>query len=439
MSFPTHFTQDILDSLEEGVFTVDKNFKINSFNQAAEKITGFDRSEVIGSYCKNIFSSERCMGHCPIAHVLENGTNIQDIENLILTKNREEKTIKLNAAIFNSGQGEAIGGVISFRDMSYLEDVEESLKKRSNFHGIIGHSKQMREIYTLIKEIANVNSSVLITGESGTGKELVADAIQKESHRLNKPYVKVNCSVFPPDLLSSELFGHVRGAFTDARSNRIGRFEMANGGTIFLDEIGETPLQMQIQLLRVIQEGTFERVGESVTRKVDVRIIAATNIDLMEAIKQGKFRDDLFYRLNVIPVAVPTLNERKEDIPYLIRHFINKLNSTSPKKIVDIDDDAMDSLLAYSWPGNIRELENAIEYAFARSNDDVIHRSKLPPSIKLLKPCKDLFDSGNGGDEKSQIIELLDRYHWNKTLVAKELNIGRTTLWRKLKSYGLDD
>jgi transcriptional regulator with PAS, ATPase and Fis domain len=296
----------------------------------------------------------------------------------------------------------------------------------------------MREIYTLIKEIASVNSSVLITGESGTGKELVADAIQKESNRANKPYVKVNCSVFPPDLLSSELFGHVRGAFTDARNNRIGRFEMANGGTIFLDEIGETPLQMQIQLLRVIQEGTFERVGESVTRKVDVRIIAATNIDLMEAIRNGKFRDDLYYRLNVIPVYVPPLKERKEDISFLIRHFINKLNLTSSKKIVDIDDDAMDALLAYDWPGNIRELENAIEYAFARSNDDVIHRSKLPPSIKMLKPCKELYGIESGEDEKSQIIDLLERYHWNKTLVAKELKIGRTTLWRKLKTYGLD-
>ena len=438
MVFPSIFTQDILDSLEEGVFTVDKNFKINSFNQAAERITGFERTDVLGAYCKNIFSSERCMGDCPIAHVLENDTNIQDIENSIFTKSGKEKTIKLNAAIFNNGQGEAIGGVISFRDMSYLEKVEESLKKRTHFHGIIGNSKQMREIYTLIKEIATVNSSVLITGDSGTGKELVADAIQKESHRANKPYVKVNCSVFPPDLLSSELFGHVRGAFTDARSNRVGRFEMASGGTIFLDEIGETPLQMQIQLLRVIQEGTFERVGESITRKVDVRIIAATNINLTEAISQGKFRDDLYYRLNVIPVHVPPLNERKDDISYLIRHFINKLNLTSPKKIVDIDDDAMDALLAYSWPGNIRELENAIEYGFARSNDDVIHRSKLPPTIKMIKPCKELFGFENGEDEKSQIIELLDRYRWNKTLVAKELKIGRTTLWRKLKSYGLD-
>ena len=379
------------------------------------------------------------MGHCPIAHVLENGINIQDIENSILTKSGKEKTIKLNAAIFNSGKGDAIGGVISFRDMSYLEKVEESLKKRTHFHGIIGHSKKMREIYTLIKEIATVNSSILITGESGTGKELVADAIQKESDRANKPYIKVNCSVFPPDLLSSELFGHVRGAFTDARNNRVGRFEMANGGTIFLDEIGETPLQMQIQLLRVIQEGTFERVGESVTRKVDVRIIAATNIDLMEAIRLGKFRDDLYYRLNVIPIYVPPLNERRDDISYLIRHFINKLNLTSTKKIVDIDDDAMDALQAYTWPGNIRELENAIEYAFARSNDDVIHRSKLPPTIKMIKPCKELFGYDNGEDEKSHIIELLDKYRWNKTLVAKDLKIGRTTLWRKLKSYGLDE
>jgi len=437
MNFSTNFTQEILDSLAEGVFTVDKNFKINSFNKAAELITGYDREEIMGMYCKNVFSSERCVGFCPIANVLESGKNLENIENSIITKTGEEKVIKLNAAIFNNSEGEAIGGIISFRDMSYLEELEKSLKKRSHFHGIIGQSKQMREIYTLIKEIAGVNSSVLITGESGTGKELVADAIHKESNRDKKPYVKVNCSVFPPDLLSSELFGHVRGAFTDARNNRVGRFEMANGGTIFLDEIGETPLQMQIQLLRVLQEGTFERVGESVTRKVDVRVIAATNKDLAEAIKQGKFRDDLFYRLNVIPVYVPPLRDRKEDIPPLIRHFINKLNTVSTKNISDIDDDAMDALIAYKWPGNIRELENAIEYAFARSSDDIIHRSKLPPGIKLQKPCKDFYKI-SGNDDKDQLIELLERLRWNKTLVANELGIGRTTLWRKLKAFGLD-
>jgi transcriptional regulator with PAS, ATPase and Fis domain len=275
-------------------------------------------------------------------------------------------------------------------------------------------------------------------GESGTGKELVANAVQAESSRAKKPFIKVNCSVFPPQLLSSELFGHVRGAFTDARSNRIGRFEIADGGTIFLDEIAEMPLQMQLQLLRVLQEGTFERVGESVTRKVDVRVIAATNIDIESSIAEGKFREDLYYRLNVIPVSVPPLRERREDITYLVRHFINKFSLTSQKKITDVDDEALECLITYSWPGNIRELENAIEYAFARSTSTLIHQSKLPPNIKKQRTLTSETQSlVNGNTQKNELLRLLEEFHWNKSVVAKKMGIGRTTLWRKMKAMGL--
>jgi PAS domain S-box-containing protein len=440
MSLPYEFTEDILDSLAEGIYTVNKDFKIISFNRAAEKITGYERDEVLGKFCKNIMSSERCMRDCPIARVLENGENIHDVDNTIVSRNGKEIPIKLNAAIFKNSNSDPIGGVVSFRDMSYLENVQNSLIKQSQFHGIIGQSKIMREIYTLIREIADTNSSVFLGGESGTGKELIANAIQAESSRSDKPYIKVNCSVFPNQLLSSELFGHVRGAFTDAKSNRIGRFEMADGGTIFLDEIAEIPLQMQLQLLRVLQEGTFERVGESVTRQVDVRIIAATNIDIEKAIRDGKFRDDLYYRLNVIPIEVPSLRERKDDIPHLIRHFIDKLSLTSQKKIKDIDDEALECLLAYPWPGNIRELENAIEYAFARSSTSIIHLSKLPPSIKKQQiSLEPVISPVTGPTPKNELIQLLEEYHWNKSLVAKKLGIGRTTLWRKMKSMGLQD
>ncbi|GAG25676.1 unnamed protein product, partial [marine sediment metagenome] len=256
--------------------------------------TGYKRDEVIGKFCKNVMRSERCVKDCPIVRVLEDGENIHDVDNTIINRNGKDIPIKMNAAVFRNSKTDPIGGVVSFRDMSFLEDVQNSLIKQSHFHGIIGQSKVMREIYTLIREIADTNSNVMLGGESGTGKELVANAIQAESSRADKPYIKVNCSVFPSQLLSSELFGHVRGAFTDAKSNRIGRFEMADGGTIFLDEIAEIPLQMQLQLLRVLQEGTFERVGESVTRQVDVRVIAATNIDIEKAIREGRFRDDLY-------------------------------------------------------------------------------------------------------------------------------------------------
>jgi len=438
MSLPYELTQDILDSLAEGLYTVNKDFRISSFNRAAERITGYNRDEVIGKFCKNVLSSDRCIKDCPIVRVLENGENLQDVENTLITRNGKELPIKMNAAVFRNANSDPIGGVVSFRDMSYLENVQSSLIKQSQFHGIIGQSKSMREIYTLIREIAETNSSVFLGGESGTGKELIANAIQAESSRADKPYIKVNCSVFPPQLLTSELFGHVRGAFTDARSNRVGRFEMADGGTILLDEIAEIPLQMQLQLLRVLQEGTFERVGESVTRKVDVRIIAATNIDIEKAINQGKFRDDLYYRLNVIPIDVPPLRERRDDIPYLIRHFINKLSMTSQKKINDIDDESMEYLMAYSWPGNIRELENAIEYAFARTPGNMIHISKLPPNIKRQRGgFEPVLSQETGTTHKNELVRLLEDHHWNKSVVAKKLGIGRTTLWRKMKAMGL--
>jgi PAS domain S-box-containing protein len=440
MALPYEFTQDILDSLAEGIYTVNKDFKINSFNRAAEIITGYKKEEVLGKFCKNIMSSERCLKDCPIAKVLEGGDIIHDVDNTIINRNGQEVPIKMNAAVFRNSNSDPIGGVVSFRDMSYLENVQSSLLKQTQFYGIIGQSKVMREIYTLIREIADTNSSVFLGGESGTGKELIANAIQAESSRSDKPYIKVNCSVFPSQLLSSELFGHVRGAFTDAKSNRIGRFEMADGGTIFLDEIAEIPLQMQLQLLRVLQEGTFERVGESVTRQVDVRVIAATNIDIEKAIQEGKFRDDLYYRLNVIPIEVPSLRERKDDIPYLVKHFIEKLSLTSNKKITDIDDEAMECLLSYSWPGNIRELENAIEYAFARSATKTIQLSKLPPSIKReYHSIEPVVSPVSGRTQKNELVQLLEEYHWNKSLVAKKLGIGRTTLWRKMKAMGLQD
>jgi len=440
MGLPYEFNQDILDSLAEGIYTVNKDFKINSFNRAAEKITGYKRDEVIGKFCKNVMRSERCVRDCPIVRVLEDGENIHDVDNTIINRNGKEIPIKMNAAVFRNSKTDPIGGVVSFRDMSFLEDVQSSLIKQSHFHGIIGQSKVMREIYTLIREIADTNSSVMLGGESGTGKELVANAIQAESSRADKPYIKVNCSVFPSQLLSSELFGHVRGAFTDAKSNRIGRFEMADGGTIFLDEIAEIPLQMQLQLLRVLQEGTFERVGESVTRQVDVRVIAATNIDIEKAIREGRFRDDLYYRLNVIPIDVPALRERRNDIPHLIKHFINKLSLTYQKKIIDIDDDALECLLAYSWPGNIRELENAIEYAFARSSTTIIQLSKLPPNIKRLRSeFEPVISPVTGTTQKNELVRLLEEYHWNKSVVAKKLGIGRTTLWRKMKAMGLQE
>ncbi|MBD3224915.1 MAG: PAS domain-containing protein [Caldithrix sp.] len=431
----------ILDSLGEGLFTVDKDFRINSFNRAAEDILGIKKQDVIGDFCKNIFNSKRCKDDCPIGRVLETGENVYDLEGHFEDINQNRIPVKMNAAVLKDKDGVPIGGVVSFRDMSYLETIQQSLITTSNFHGIIGQHKSMQEIYDLIDEVSDSDSSILIMGESGTGKELIANAAQITSLRSEKPFIKINCSVFPPQILASELFGHVKGSFTDAVRDRTGRFELADKGTIFLDEIAEMPLQMQVQLLRVLQEGTFERLGESITRKVDVRVIAATNKDLENEMERGAFREDLFYRLNVIPIKVPSLRQRKSDIPHLVQHFINKFSLISGKKIVEIDDEALDILLGYHWPGNVRELENTIEYAFARSKDSVIHASKLPPVIRRGSECisddVSVEDNRKSMNEYMRIRETLERYHWNRSKAATELGMGRTTLWRKIKRYGL--
>ncbi|MBU1097403.1 MAG: sigma 54-interacting transcriptional regulator [Bacteroidetes bacterium] len=433
----------ILESIGEGVFTVDKNFKINFFNKAAENITGYSREEVLGRFCKHIFRSELCYTDCPIAISLKSKKTIYDYESKIQTKSGIAKPIKLNSAVLYNEEEQPTGGIISFRDNSELVVLKNSLEKENTFKGIVGHSKQMQEIFDLIKEISESAAPVFIHGESGTGKEMVANAIQATCARNNNPFIKVNCSVFPSTLLASELFGHVKGAFTDAFKDRPGRFELADSGTLFLDEVAEMPLQMQLQLLRVLQEGSFERVGESITRKVDVRVISATNINIKDALKKGILREDLFYRLSVIPIEIPPLRERMDDLFPLVQHFLKKFSILYKKQILDIDDKALDYLLKYKWPGNIRELENVIEYAFVRTtNSDIIEFAKLPATIRENSQksfsITDKHSFAENGSEITKMLALLEKHHWNKQKVADELKIGRTTLWRKLKKLGFE-
>ncbi|WP_337872436.1 sigma 54-interacting transcriptional regulator [Ignavibacterium sp.] len=434
------FNEEILNSIAEGVITVDKTFKVNFINRAAEEIIGFRKEEVVGQFCKHILKCDLCQTKCPIGIVLETDSNLYDYSSVICDKNGNRKPIKLNAAILKNSDDKPVGGVISFRDISELERIKQESNLISNFLGIIGHSKSIQEIFKLIMEISESDATVLILGESGTGKELIANAIQATSTRKSKPYLKVNCSVFPQNLLASELFGHVKGAFTDAVKDRPGRFELADGGTIFLDEVAEMPHHTQIQLLRVLQEGTFERVGESITRKVDVRLIAATNIDIQKALREGKLREDLYYRLNVIPISIPPLRDRKEDIPHLIKHFIETYSKLYKKNISDISDSALDLLMKYPWPGNVRELENVIEYTIVRTkNDNEIEIANLPSNIKNnfnrhITPVK-AFKTENA----ASLLTLLEKHKWNKTKVAKELGIGRTTLWRMLKQLDLEN
>ncbi len=439
MRKPPLFHQVIFDSLHEGLYSIDKNFRITGFNESAEKITGYKKEEVLGQFCKNVMRSDRCKEGCPIAYSLELKENVKNYNMVIKDKDSRAIPLKVNGAIFRDEEEQPVGGVVVFRTVNELDLINQGVLKRMEFESMIGQNRSMQEIYTLIEEINYSSAAVLIQGESGTGKELVANAIQQTSERRSKPYIKVNCSVFSHNLLASELFGHVKGAYTDAHKDRVGRFEMADGGTIFLDEIAETDPRIQLQLLRVLQEGTFERVGESVTRRVDVRILAATNLDIHKAIADGRFREDLYYRLNVIPLEVPPLRQRKDDIPLLVDYFLRKLSLVSGKKIAEIDDTTMGVLMDYDWPGNIRELENVIEYSHTRTQGKSITEDKLPPALQQSKTAipKSYHLKSNSFSEMDKIKAVLDEVHWNRSRAAEKLGMGRATLWRKMKAYNL--
>ncbi len=431
---------EILDSLSEGIITLNKEFKITFINLAAERITGLNKNEVFGRLCKSVFLSDWCKTACPIRQILETGESVFNFKNKVITKDGNTISVKINATVLKDENAKPMGAVISFNDVSRIKNVEKILRENSDFYGIVGSSPKMKEIYKLIIEISNSDAPVFIQGETGTGKELIANAIQETSKRKRNPFLKINCAVFPPELLASELFGHVKGSFTGAESDRSGRFELANTGTIFLDEISEMSLQMQTHLLRILQDGGFERVGDSVTRHTDVRIIAATNRDIEEAIKNKTFREDLYYRINVIPIKMPPLRERKEDIPALVMHFIKNFSLVYNKKIVGIDRDALELLMEFDWPGNIRQLRNVIEYAFVRSHkNDNICLCCLPPYLGTGEKClnKSYPVKHREYISMGKLLKLLDENGWNQTKVAEILGVNRTTVWRKIKEYGL--
>lgn len=434
------FTDEILNSIAEGLFTVDKEFRITYINKAGQTIVGRNFDEIIGKTCKEVCNSHLCELECVILKAIETKENIYGFNSVVKNSENKSVPVKLNAAVLTDTSGEPTGAVVSFCKIEVPDKLKEYFNDSTDFYGIVGKSKKMQDIYRLTLEVANSDASIIVYGETGVGKELVADAIMKSSKRKDKPYIKVNCASLPETLLASELFGHVRGAFTDALNDRIGRFEAADGGTIFLDEITEIPKDIQVKLLRILQDGTFERVGESKTRKVDARVIAATNKNIYDEVSNKKFREDLFYRLNVLSIFIPPLRERREDIPLLVDFFMRKFSITYNRSIYKIDGGALKVLLNYNWPGNIRELENAIEYAFIRSKRNMsICINCLPPHI--IKPNKNIFNSSINSDavqfDKEQLLNLLEQNEWNQSKVAKILGVNRTTIWRQLKSLGI--
>ncbi len=431
----------IIESLADGVFTVDRSLRITSFNRGMENLTGLKESEVMGLRCEEVLRADNCGENCPFSYTLQRGYGMANVNERIVKKDGETIPVYITTAFLKDSSG-GIELIATVRDISEIDKLRKEVNDRYKFSNIIGRSSQMQQIFELIEILADTDCAILIEGESGTGKELVSRAIHHESRRRDKPFVKVNCSAIVEGLFESELFGHVKGAFSGAIRDKIGKFELADGGTIFLDEIADMPLSLQPKLLRVLQDMEFERVGDTKTRKVDVRVIAATNKNLKEEIKNGRFREDLYYRLCVVPLVIPPLRERKEDIPLLLSHFLEKCHMKMPNRprITDMTPDALSALLDYDWPGNVRELDNAIEHAFIRAKGDVIDTTCLPPSvlsISVHRPgTNEAYDVPKSIDEieRKQIQELLKRYNGNKSMVAKNLGISRTTLWRRLKT-----
>ncbi len=406
----------LVDSTEEGIFYVE-NFVIKYANTASEKITGFDAGEVKGRRCFEVLRTDLCQNACP----MRIGVGLPWKEKGIFSLDRfnEEKFLDIKIEKIDKGWA------IIFQDKTREVRLAKEVRGKFQFRDIITASPKMLEILRLIPRVAVSDSPVLIEGESGTGKELVASAIHQMSHRSKGPYVKINCASIPESLMESELFGYKKGAFTDARTDKKGVFAMAHGGTLLLDEIAELPLVLQAKLLRVLQEGEFMPLGATSPVKVDVRIIAATNKNLLTMIQDGKFREDLFFRMNVIYLKIPPLRERKEDIPLLVEHFVDLFNSIYGKQVEGVSDDVMNLLMEYDYPGNVRELRNIIESAFVLSAGKLITVEDLPSYLRGQEM------------ERRKIEEALRKAKWKREQAAKLLGISRTTLWRKMRKYGI--
>ena len=444
-------TEAIVNSIGDGIFTVDRQRRIQSFSRKMEEITGKSQAEVEGETCMEVLRGTKCEDDCPLSWTFEKGIIVDGCREALRVAGRDVP-VSITTALLRNETGELKGVTGVLQDMSEVERLHRELEERYSFRNIIGRSRRMQELFQVIEAVSGTDATVLISGESGTGKELVARAIHYGSPRRNRPFVVVNCAALSDALLESELFGHVQGAFTGASRDKVGRFELAAGGTIFLDEIGDTSPAMQAKLLRVLQEKTFERVGESRTRRVDLRVLAATNRDLQEDVVAGRFREDLYYRLAVVPVRVPALRERKSDIPLLVDHFIEKYvekyQSGGEGRFEGISNRALALLMEYDWPGNVRELEHAIEYALISTRDRRIERAFLPAGIRGLtgqgrEPREEASrrlapGAAGAGEEESSLRAALERNKWNVSRTAKDLGISRTTLWRRMKRFGVE-
>jgi PAS domain S-box-containing protein len=435
---------DILDHFPEGVFMVNTRWQIGYFNRMAEEITGYKREEVLGKFCWDVFRADMCQKDCPMRVSMNTGEVLLDREVEITTKSGQKILILVNSAQLKKQGNAVLGGVETFHYLTCPELEAEKLETKP-FADIVGVSPRMQEIIHTLPVIAASDSNVLIQGESGTGKELVARAIHLHSSRRHGPFVAVNCSAIPENLLESELFGYERGAFTGAVSSKQGRFELAKGGTLFLDEIGDLKLELQVKLLRVLEEKAFMRVGGTRKIALEARLVAATNVDLKEAMRQGRFRDDLYYRLFTVPIYLPPLRDKREDIPILVKYFLEKLNRKFDKKVRGVDPKVMKILCRHSWPGNVRELQHVLEYCFVFAKGPLITQRHLPrlesawSGRELELPLGETDVSPLQALERQTILLALEKSQGSKQEAARMLKISRSKLWRKMRLYHISD
>jgi len=427
----------IFRSVKDGIITVDESMAMVEINEAATRICSIERDAAIGKPVRML--ADRCRGGCikALDEIFKSRETLEMRYVECYPEPGERQVVSLTASPLLGPADEFTGAVLVIRDETRLVELEHSLKETQESSPLVGKSAGMRRVRSLIKDLADVQTTVLVTGESGTGKELVVEELHRGGERRQKPLVKVNCAALSENLLESELFGHVAGAFTGAVKDKVGRFQRADGGTLFLDEIGEITPRMQLRLLRVLETMEFERVGESTPVNVNVRVVAATNQDLKAKVANGEFREDLYYRLKVVEIRLPPLRERADDIPLLVEHFLALFNRKFDKKIKDISTDVWAMLNRHHWPGNVRELENTLEHAFIRCHEEAIAVSHLPAEFRRLQGSASDAVPVTGEKEAEAIRRALRKARWNKSRAAGLLNISRRTIYRKMQKYGI--